>query len=108
MKNTKQNETEMNLIYFKLNIREDKMINVTKSKDSLVDCDMVIINSSYIEDSEDINPIIIECESILRKKFPSADWYYKLSNRGKHVFWKRESLLRQRQNQMEIPFNQAA
>ena len=108
MKNKKQNKTEMKLVYFKLDIKEDKMIDVTESKDNLVDCDMAIINSRYIVDNDDLPHIIKECKQLLRKKFPFADWYYKVSNKGKFVFWKREALLRDRQSQMQIPFNQAA
>ena len=54
------------------------------------------------------NAMVEQAKKYLNENFSNGDWYYKVSNKGKHVFWKRQLLLRQRQNQMQIPFNQAA
>ena len=112
MENKKQNNNVMMPKYFKLDIRNDKTINVTNHKNPIQECDMVIVRKNSVFDSLE-DQILIEKEyketrSWLKKEFPSGDWYYKVSNNHNNVFWKRKALLRQRQNQMQIPFKQAA
>ena len=72
------------------------------------DCDMAIIRTASLNDVDNMQTIVEQSKKYLNENFPNGDWYYKVSNRGKHVFWKRQMLLRQRQNQMQIPFKQAA
>ena len=107
MNKIKENKTEVNFIYFKLDVKSDKMIEI-QGESKINDCDMAIIRTASLNDVDNMQPIVEQCKKYLNENFPNGDWYYKLSNRGKHVFWKRQLLLRQRQNQMQIPFNQAA
>jgi len=112
MSNSKENKIKMEPIYFKLDIGNNKTINVTNHKNPIQECDMVIVRKNSVFDSLE-DQILIEKEyketrNWLKKEFSSGDWYYKVSNNHNNVFWKHESLLRQRQNQMQIPFKQAA
>ena len=107
MNKIKENKTEVNFIYFKLDVKSDKMIEI-QGESKINDCDMAIIRTASLNDVDNMQPIVEQCKKYLNENFPNGDWYYKVSNRGKHVFWKRQLLLRQRQNQMQIPFKQAA
>ena len=107
MNKIKENKTEVNFIYFKLDVKSDKMIEI-QGESKINDCDMAIIRTASLNDVDNMQPIVEQCKKYLNENFPNGDWYYKLSNRGKNVFWKRKMLLRQRQNQMQIPFKQAA
>ena len=107
MNKIKENKTEVNFIYFKLDVEADKMYEV-QGKSKINDCDMAIIRTAFLHGIDDIQQIKEQGKEFLNEKFPLGDWHYKLSNSGKHVFWKRQSLLRQRQNQIHIPFSQAA
>ena len=107
MNNIKEKEAELNLMYFKLDVKFNIMYDIT-GKSKINDCDMAIIRTSSFNGNYNIQQIIEQSEKYLNDNFPNGDWYYRISNRGKHVFWKRQSLLRQRQSQMQIPFNQAA
>ena len=111
MENTKENNIELEPRYFKLDIKNDKIININGSR-PIEECDMVIIRKNTVFDSLE-DQILIEEEykqtrKWLKNEFPNGDWYYKVSKNNNNVFWKRESLLRQRQDQMQIQFNQAA
>ena len=107
MNKIKENKTEVNFIYFKLDVKSDKMIEI-QGESKINDCDMAIIRTASFNDVDNMQSIVEQGKKYLNENFPNGDWYYKVSNRGKHVFWKRQLLLRQRQNQMQIPFNQAA
>ena len=107
MNKIKENKTEVNFIYFKLDVKSDKMIEI-QGESKINDFDMAIIRTASLNDVDNMQPIVEQFKKYLNENFPNGDWYYKVSNRGKHVFWKRQLLLRQRQNQMQIPFKQAA
>ena len=97
----------MNFIYFKLDIKHDKLYEI-QGKSKINDCDMAIIRTSSLDDTDNMQKIVEQSKKYLNDNLPGGDWHYRVSNRGKHVFWKRELLLRKRQNQMQIPFKQAA
>ena len=103
----KENNTKVNFIYFKLDIKSDIMYEI-QGEGMINECDMAIIRTSSLPDVNNMQQMVEQAKKYLNENFPNGDWYYKLSNKGKHVFWKRQLLLRQRQNQMQIPFNQAA
>ena len=103
----KENNTKVNFIYFKLDIKSDIMYEI-QGEGMINECDMAIIRTSSLTDFNNMQQMVEQAKKYLNENFPSGDWYYKVSNKGKHVFWKRQLLLRQRQNQMQIPFNQAA
>ncbi len=107
MNKIKENKTEVNFIYFKLDIKSDKMIEI-QGEGKIDECDMAIIRTASLPEVDNIQPIVEQAKKYLNENFPNGDWHYRVSNKGKHVFWKRQLLLRQRQNQMQIPFNQAA
>ena len=107
MNNIKEKEAELNLIYFKLDVKNNIMYEIA-GESKINDCDMAIIRTSSFNGNYNMQQIVEQSEKYLNDNFPNGDWYYRISNRGKHVFWKRQLLIRQRQSQMQIPFNQAA
>ena len=107
MSNSKENKTRVNFIYFKLDADSDKLCEI-QGDNKINDCDMAIIRTASIDETEEMHPVIEYGKKFLNEKYPFGDWFYKQSKNDKHVFWKHESLLRQRQNQMQIPFKQAA
>ena len=107
MNRIKENTAKVNFIYFKLDIKSDIMYEI-QGEGQINECDMAIIRTSSLPDVDNMQPMVEQAKKYLNENFPNGDWHYKVSNKGKHVFWKRQLLLRQRQNQMQIPFNQAA
>ena len=107
MNRIKENNTEVNFIYFKLDTKSDILYEI-QGKGMINECDMAIIKTSSLPDVNNMQSMVEQAKKYLIKNFPNGDWYYKVSNKGKHVFWKKQFFLRQRQNQMQITFNQAA